>query len=119
MDLFLIPDYSKILLACGDPRFEDYAKGVKTQHQFIFEAVEPQEILFPYGVKVTYRAYSRDEVYEIVNGQNPKFEEMNVYPRLCLVDTFPKERPATASSDAVPEGRGILLNLNSLGYLNT
>lgn len=104
VDLFVIPDYSEILMACGDPKFGGYAKGANTQHQFIFQAVEPHETHYPYGVKVTYRAYSRDEVYEIVNGKNPKYEEMNIYPRLCLVETFPKEKPATATSDAVPEG---------------
>jgi hypothetical protein len=36
-----------------------------TQLQFIFEKVEKSEF-FPNGVKMTYRAYCNDEVYEIV-----------------------------------------------------
>lgn len=103
-NIFIVPNYSEILNACGDSKFGNYSKGSNTQHQFIFEAVEPHEINFPFGVKVTYRAYSRDEVYEIVNGQNSKFEDMNIYSRLCQVDTFPKEKPATETSDAIPEG---------------
>ena len=50
---------------CGDRRFGNYAKTENTKHQFCFEAVKPCEA-FPFGVKTTYRAYSADEVIEII-----------------------------------------------------
>lgn len=90
-DIFVVPQYSQILNACGDPKFSCYSKGMHTQHQFIFEAVEPQETFFPKGVKVTYRAFSQDEVCEIVSGEHSTYENLNIYPQICKVSTFPME----------------------------
>jgi hypothetical protein len=91
-DIFVVPQYSQILNACGDPKFSCYSKGAHTQHQFIFEAVESHETFFPKGVKVTYRAFSQDEVCEIVSGEHSTYENLNIYPRNCKVSTFPKAK---------------------------
>lgn len=99
-----MPNYSEILNSCGDNKLSCYSKGRNTQHQFTFEAVVPNEY-FPYGVKVTYRAYSRSEVYEIVKEANNNPEGINLSPQLCYVDSFPKAKAATANSPAVPEGK--------------
>ena len=52
-------------LGLMDFQFSDYAKGDKTQLQFIVEATDDIEN-FPCGVKTTYRKYSASEVIEII-----------------------------------------------------
>jgi hypothetical protein len=59
------------LADCGDRLFANYAKTENTKHQFCFEAVNPCTA-FPFGVKTTYRAYSADEVIEILQPEEPK-----------------------------------------------
>lgn len=100
-DIFAVPDYTKILKDCGDKEFTNYAKGKDTQHQFIFEAVDVSEH-FPFGVKLTYRAYSQDVVYEIVKKksnpvdayQTPSCPTLDcgsiVTVEECHVETYPK-----------------------------
>jgi hypothetical protein len=98
-DIFVVPDYSKILHACSDEKFGNYAKGISTQHQFIFEAVEVHSFNFPKGVKVSYRAYSQDEVHEIIVGPNGATNDNeNVIAQICTVSTFPEERKVKVSS---------------------
>lgn len=64
-DLFTVPDYSSLLRpVMGSIR--NYCKGDQTQLQFTFEAVEPS-VNFPLGCKTTYRAFSKDQVMEIVS----------------------------------------------------
>lgn len=96
-DIFVVPDYVSYLEGCGDSKFGKYAKGEGTQHQFIFEAVE-RSPAFPLGCQTFYRAYSSDEVYEIMKGQSPYYEDVNYVARLCKVTTYPlgDERTATA-----------------------
>ena len=69
IDLWCVPDYWVLArqaenLGIMDFEFCDYAKGEKTQHQFIVEATDDIEN-FPCGVKTTYRKYSASEVIEI------------------------------------------------------
>ena len=40
IDIFLVPDYTKMLKGCGDTNFSDYAKNEKAQLQFTFESVQ-------------------------------------------------------------------------------
>lgn len=119
-DIFLVPDYCEILHACGDKKFSDYAKGKSTQHQFIFEAVNVTED-FPFGVKVTYRAYSRDTVNEIVKNDTSDWDDQEfcanggnplVTVQECHVETFPKG--FVIDDVTVPEGTISLLFIHSL-----
>lgn len=106
----MVPDYSSVLNPCGDEVFGSYAKGEYTQLQFTFEAVAVSES-FPLGVKVLYRAYSADEVYEIVETNDPE-QPSTVIPQLCKVDSFPKEkkiRREDGSEETIPEGIVITL----------
>lgn len=64
-----------------------YAKNEDTQLQFIFEAV-PVSNLFPYGAKVTYRAFSCDTVYEIVESKECV---VGFEPIRTKVGTFPNQ----------------------------
>ena len=63
-EIIVIPDYTAYFENCIDPKFGDYAKGAKTQLQFIFNAVEVSDI-FPLGCCTTYRAFSSNDVIEI------------------------------------------------------
>lgn len=103
-DIFVVPDYAMILNECGDNSFNTYSKGANTQHQFIFEAVETSEY-FPLGVKVSYRAYSQDSVFEIVTDNNGT-GEATVTVQECQVSTFPKEKKLVQGSQTtmIPAG---------------
>jgi hypothetical protein len=68
IDLFAIPNYEEVLTPCIDKNFSRYCKEEQTQHQFIFESVTPSDD-FPFGVKMTYRAYSTDETIEIFESE--------------------------------------------------
>jgi len=68
-DIFAVPDYN-LLMRKHMLHFSGFAKKRKTQHQFIFDSVSPNELNFPHGVKITYRKYSQDEVYEIEKVNN-------------------------------------------------
>ena len=48
-----------------DKKLSNYAKVINTQHQWRFEAVQ-RSVLFPFGCKTTYRAYSSGKVVEII-----------------------------------------------------
>lgn len=94
-------------MACGDKEFQNYAKQKHTQHQIIFEAVQVDEF-FPFGVKVSYRAYSQDDVFELVKTSD---SGNSVSVQLCKVSTFPKEtkvsRNETSSNKDVTIPAGI------------
>ena len=64
IDIFAIPDYASYFLPAFDDKFSRYSRGEWTQHQWIFEAVDPCDS-FPLGVKTTYRKYAQDKVIEI------------------------------------------------------
>lgn len=65
IDVMMIPDYQEILSSCVDPKLEHLHKTVDTQHQWLFEAVEPC-LFFPLGCRTAYRAYCSDTVVEFV-----------------------------------------------------
>ena len=88
-DIYVIPDYSTILSECGDPNLSCYAKGENTQLQFTFTAVDISSD-YPTGVKVNYRAYSSDKIYEIVKGAEPHpVHKQSIYPVQRQVEVFP------------------------------
>jgi hypothetical protein len=62
-DVMIIPDYKSFFDGCIDDHLSSLHTTINTQHQWRFEAVK-QSKYFPYGAKVTYRAYSSDEVIE-------------------------------------------------------
>jgi hypothetical protein len=105
-DIFVVPNYEEYLSKCIDPQFGGYAKGEKTQHQFIFEAVEPDQIFFPFGCKTTYRAYSADNVLEIIEVPEELhgLPGMKLRPQQCQVSTF----PAPSADGTFPGGMHIL-----------
>jgi hypothetical protein len=74
VDIFVVPDYTSFFEGCGDKNLGNYSKKEATQLQFVFQAV-PQSDLFPLGVKTVYKAYSADEVVEIV--KTKKSEELD------------------------------------------
>jgi hypothetical protein len=63
-DVFVVPDYQKVLKGCIDPDFGRVHKMQWTQHQFCFQAVDPSDH-FPNGAKFTYRKFSNDRVVVI------------------------------------------------------
>ena len=65
IDLFAIPDYSAFLVPFIDKKFSKYSKGKFTQLQWMFQAVD-QSPDYITGVKILFRAFSSDKVFEIV-----------------------------------------------------
>lgn len=63
IDVMLIPDYQKILIRCVDPKLQNLHREAETQHQWLFDAVEP-DMYFPFGCRTLYRAYCSDTVIE-------------------------------------------------------
>lgn len=104
-DVYVVPDYSSALTGI-DPKFESYCKGDNTQLQFVFEAVEPSAD-FPLGSKITYRAYSADEVVVI----RPDAEEtIKMKASVCHVRSYPEQTTSLVNEDTVvtPEGMYLL-----------
>ena len=92
-DIYVVPDYSTILSECGNSNFSCYSKGGNTQLQFTFAAVDVSND-YPTGVKVNYRAYSSDQIYEIVKGEELHPEHKHsIYPIKRQVETFPRADP--------------------------
>lgn len=60
-DIYVVPNYTKLLQPSIDTAFGHYAKGEATQHVFEFSACDRDE-WFPNGCKVRYRKYSQDEI---------------------------------------------------------
>ena len=85
VDLFVVPNYDKIITPCLDPKFGNYAKEDMSILQFFFESVDAC-VEFPLGCTTTYRAYSSDEVIEIVPDENAV---MHLRPVNVLVKTQP------------------------------
>jgi hypothetical protein len=79
VDFYAIPDYTELLKDCLDSNFGRYCKKEYTQHQFTFEAVEPNDY-FPFGCKTTYRAYTQDAVVEIREEVNEDYPGINMVP---------------------------------------
>ena len=90
VDLFAIPDYKALLDPCVDPALMACTKKEKTQLQWIFDAVTPDNVYFKNGVRVLYRAYSEDEVVEII--EDPK-RFCGVYAKAVDVFAYPQRDP--------------------------
>ena len=104
---------------CCDKQFGDYAKTEQTKHQFCFDAVEKSEDS-PLGVKTTYRAYSADDVIEIVQkkGDTAANQRQNLLlqqhrnehdTKLIPVQVFNKWYPEETVDE--PEGMYIMQKL--------
>ncbi len=96
-DIFVIPDYKSMLDEIGDGNFSNYVKKEDAQLQFIFTAIDVCED-YPTGVKVNYRAYSRDKAIEIMKGTHERYpvsNEVGFYPVTRPVITFPEAQPGT------------------------
>lgn len=65
IDLFVIPDMTKAIESCLDPKLRWAFKGPHTQLVFRFQKVE-KSAKFPLGCKCTYRASSLDEFIEFI-----------------------------------------------------
>jgi hypothetical protein len=94
-DIFASPDYESWFMdsaegGCADPLIGRFAKEEWTELQFTFERVAACA-RYEDGVKVTSRAYSQDEVIEIVD--DPLKESISgLIPQLTTVKSFPSER---------------------------
>lgn len=86
VDIYSVPDYDAILLPFIDVKFGRYCKQEHTQLQFTFEAVAVSDD-FPLGCKTTYRAYSENDVIEIVNDATA--QHFGLKPRQLRVKTCP------------------------------
>lgn len=72
-DVLCVPDYQQWMSEYVDPQFGKYSRMEWTQLQFTFTAVDhckencdcAECSKFPTRVKVTYRAYVQDEVFEV------------------------------------------------------
>jgi hypothetical protein len=72
-NVFVVPNYKKFLLSHIDNRFKGWTRGDITQLQWKFEKVGIDES-FPLGVRVQYRSFCSEEVFEIKNtGNKSKF----------------------------------------------
>ena len=67
-DIFLVPDFSKLLQKCMDPKFARFAKEQYTQLQFTFTAV-PVSDAYPLGVKTEWRRYASEVYCDIVEDE--------------------------------------------------
>jgi hypothetical protein len=85
VDVFAIPDFKSLLDEHVDKVFSAQTKMEKTQLQWSFEAVTPDEY-FVNGVKVFYRAYAADEVCQIIEDSSAK---CGVYAKVCDVFDYP------------------------------
>jgi hypothetical protein len=101
VDMFVIPDYTAYMSHLIDAKFARYAKEKWTQLQWRFQSV-PESADFPLGVKTTYRAYCRDDVY-LINADDTKHCTFTC--QHATVRWFP---PATTTE---PEGMYLLQSL--------
>ena len=96
IDLFVLPDYCKILEGCIDVDIGRFAKEEWTQLQFTFErVVTPAELTeHPLGVKTSYRAYASEEYIEIVEDTDQQ-SLCGLVAQLCEVQSYPlpSEKP--------------------------
>jgi hypothetical protein len=111
-----------IYLKCFQPAMGEISKAFKknkdgtdwTQLQIICEATDDHEN-FPLGVRTTYRKFSSDEVYLIVNKNTVQWEggvapesPLDLIPMRCYVTTKPK---AEDNQNGRPAGLFVLERL--------
>eukprot|EP01031_Cornospumella_fuschlensis_P032420 gene32420-39203_t len=116
-DLFIIPDYVKIIGPCIDGKFQRLHKEEYTQHQWRFEAVAPS-VYFPGGCKTVYRAYSSEKVVELVFMDKDKCSTelgfaTGLEPTTTLVRWYPFCRRFESDSEPI-EGFYILQEIPCL-----
>lgn len=85
IDVFAVPDFKTLLDGHVDPMLNACTKMEKTQHQWTFEAVTPDEN-FVNGVRVFYRAYAADKVVEIIEDSS---KQCGIDAKECDVFDFP------------------------------
>jgi hypothetical protein len=85
VDIFAIPDFKTLLDGHMDKAFSAQSKMEKTQLQWTFEAVTPDEY-FVNGVRVFYRAYAADTVCQIIEDRSAR---CGVYAKTCDVFDYP------------------------------
>jgi hypothetical protein len=105
VDVFAVPDFKKLLDDYVDPALRAQSKCEKTQLQWSFEACTPDEF-FKNGVKIFYRAYSTDEVCQIIEDKNAKM--CGVVAKVCDVFDFPVKN---AFAGILVDGMTILQSL--------
>jgi hypothetical protein len=106
VDFIAIPDYKSHLDKLVDPEFKPFCKEEKTSLQWTFEAVTPDEH-FPHGVRVLHRAYSADEVVEILEDSS---KPCGMHAKLVEVFDFPMKEP---EKGIMVDGMTILTSLPS------
>ena len=80
VDVFVVPDYTAYIAKFIDKSLSRAHKLDWTQLQWIFESV-PISPQFSSGVKVTYRAYSSDVAYEIIDRDTlPLHDSLRISP---------------------------------------
>jgi hypothetical protein len=91
VDIHACPNYEAWTEGYCDSDLGRFAKEEWTQLQFTFERVgDDEKDRYPMGVKSTYKAYSQDEVIEIVDDPN-KESITNLIPQLTLCPVCPSE----------------------------
>jgi hypothetical protein len=87
VDIFVVPDYHAFLAPELDPKFNRYSKEAHTQLVFTFDAVGICAN-FPTGVRTSYRAYSQDQVIEIVDDAGSLY---NLKAQKTIIANFPPQ----------------------------
>jgi len=85
VDVFAVPDFKTLLDKHVDPKLNAQTKLEKTQLQWTFEAVTPDEY-FANGVRVFYRAFAAEEVVQII--EDPS-KPCGVEAKKCDVFDYP------------------------------
>jgi hypothetical protein len=85
VDVFAVPDFKSLLDRYIDTAFVPQVKKEKSQLQWNFEAVTP-DMYFPNGVRVFYRAFAAEQVFEIIND---KTKQCNCHAKRCDVFDYP------------------------------
>ena len=85
VDIFAIPDFKTLLDEHVDKEFSAQSKMEKTQLQWTFEAVTPDDY-FTHGVRVFYRAYAADEVVQIIEDSS---KQCGVWAKAADIFDYP------------------------------
>jgi len=87
VDVFAVPDFKTLLDKHIDPTFNAQTKMEKTQLQWTFEAVTPDEY-FVNGVRMFYRAYAAEEVVQII--EDPS-KQCGIDAKKCDIFDYPQK----------------------------
>jgi hypothetical protein len=105
-DVYVIPNYQDFFERCIDSKLGRLHHEESTQHQWRFEAVD--SINFPDGCKTTYKAYSSDNVVELI--LKPKGQCLSAvgqYTGLEPVSVYCPWQPAASGLFSDPRRQGI------------